>query len=71
MRIVEFKAENIARIKAVEITPDTGKNIVALTGKNRQGKTTILNAIWMALGGKDLSLGRVNVRGTGLGKFVI
>ena len=53
MRIVEFKAENIARIKAVKITPDTGKNIVALTGKNRQGKTTILNAIWMALGGKD------------------
>lgn len=49
LKIVSLKAENIKRLVAVEITP-TG-NIVAITGKNGQGKSSILDAIWWALCG--------------------
>ena len=49
MRIVKLTAENVKRLKAVEITP-TG-DIVQVTGRNRQGKTSVLDAIWWALGG--------------------
>jgi len=53
MKIVKFYAENIKRLKAVEITPDG--NTVILSGKNEQGKTTVLDSIWWALGGaKDI-----------------
>ncbi|MDR6954185.1 DNA repair exonuclease SbcCD ATPase subunit [Ancylobacter sp. 3268] len=50
MKIVSLRAENIKRLTAVEITPQG--NVVEITGKNGQGKTSILDAIWWALGGK-------------------
>jgi energy-coupling factor transporter ATP-binding protein EcfA2 len=49
MKIVSLQAENVKRLRAVEIRP-TG-NLVEITGKNGQGKTSILDAIWWALGG--------------------
>lgn len=49
MRIVKLTAENIKRLRAVEITPDG--NTVVIAGRNGQGKTSVLDAIWMALGG--------------------
>lgn len=49
LRIIELRAENLKRLKAVEITP-VG-DIVEITGKNGQGKTSVLDAIWFALGG--------------------
>ena len=49
MKIIKLKAENVKRLKAVEITP-TGA-IVRVTGRNEQGKTSLLDAIWWALGG--------------------
>jgi len=52
VRIIEFRARNTKIIKAVEIFAGE-KDIVLLTGKNRQGKSTVLDAIWMALGGKE------------------
>lgn len=51
MKIVRLEAENFKRLKAVEIAP--GGNIVEITGKNGAGKTSVLDAIWAALGGKD------------------
>ena len=51
MRIIRLSAENIKKIKAIEITPQ-GDTIV-ISGKNEQGKTSILDSIWWALGGKD------------------
>jgi DNA repair exonuclease SbcCD ATPase subunit len=51
MRIVKFTAENIKRLRAVQIQPDG--NVVVLTGANGQGKSSVLDAIWMALGGTD------------------
>ncbi len=51
LRIVEFRAQNTKVIKAVQIFPGD-KDVVTLTGKNSQGKSTILDSIWMALSGK-------------------
>jgi hypothetical protein len=49
MKIVRLTAENIKRLTAVEITPDG--NTVLITGRNGQGKTSVLDSIWYALGG--------------------
>ena len=49
MKIIKFTAENVKRLKAVEITPDGTIQVVA--GRNAQGKSSVLDAIWLALGG--------------------
>lgn len=49
MKIVKLQAENIKRISAVEIEPKG--NLVQITGKNGQGKTSVLDSIWWALSG--------------------
>ena len=50
MKIINLVAENFKKLKAVEITP-VG-NMVDITGKCEQGKTTILDAIQAALCGQ-------------------
>lgn len=47
MKIVKLVAENFKRLRAVEITP-TGE-LVLVTGKNDQGKSSVLDGIWAAL----------------------
>jgi len=47
VKIIRLNAENIKRLKAVEISPDGVVQIVA--GRNAQGKSSVLDAIWMAL----------------------
>lgn len=49
MKIIELTTENVKRLKAVQIRPDQHVQIVA--GRNAQGKTSVLDAIWLALGG--------------------
>ena len=49
MKIIRLKAYNVKRLKAVEIAPEG--NVVKITGKNEQGKTSVLDAIWWALAG--------------------
>ncbi len=49
MRIVELRAENFKRLKAVNIRPDGSLVIVA--GENDQGKSSVLDSIEAALGG--------------------
>ena len=49
MKIIELQASNIKRLKAVDITPDGTLQIIG--GKNAQGKSSVLDAIWLALGG--------------------
>jgi DNA repair exonuclease SbcCD ATPase subunit len=51
MKIISLTAENIKKLVAVEITPDG--NMVQITGKNGQGKSSILDAIWWAIVGAD------------------
>ncbi len=52
MRIIGLTAENVKRLKAVEIRP-VG-SMVQITGPNGAGKTSVLDAIMMGLGGKSL-----------------
>lgn len=49
MKIVQLTAENVKRLKAVEITPDGTVQVIG--GRNAQGKSSVLDAIWLALGG--------------------
>ena len=53
MRIIELRASNFARLNAVEIRPDGA--VVALRGKNTQGKSSILKAIWTAFVGRAVA----------------
>ncbi|HET6220162.1 MAG TPA: AAA family ATPase [Acidobacteriaceae bacterium] len=50
MKILELVAENFKKIRVVEIRPDG--NVVKLTGKNGQGKSSVLDALWFVLKGK-------------------
>jgi DNA repair ATPase RecN len=49
LKIVTLKIQNIRGIKAVEVSPDG--NLVEITGKNEQGKTSVLKSIFFALAG--------------------
>lgn len=55
MKIVRLTAENVKRLVAVEIAPDG--NVVVIAGKNGQGKTSVLDSIWYALGGGPAARG--------------
>ena len=47
MHIKQLTIENFLRISVVDITPDG--NVIYITGHNGEGKTSVLNAIWVAL----------------------
>jgi len=49
MKIVRLTASNVKRLKAVEIEPNG--TVQVITGRNAQGKSSVLDAIWLALGG--------------------
>ncbi|MCK4501210.1 AAA family ATPase [Candidatus Babeliales bacterium] len=52
MKIIELKSSNIKKIKAVELKFDEKQNLVMITGKNAAGKTSLIDSIWYALGGR-------------------
>lgn len=54
MKIVRLEAANVKRLRAVTIEPDPGGALVVIAGKNAQGKTSVLDSIAYALGGKKL-----------------
>lgn len=49
LKIIELKVSNVKRLRAITIKPDG--NLVVVGGDNGEGKTSTLDAIWMALGG--------------------
>jgi DNA repair exonuclease SbcCD ATPase subunit len=49
MKIIELEIENVKRIKAVDLKPSD--DVVVVSGKNGQGKTSVLDAIWWVLAG--------------------
>lgn len=53
LQILNLQADNYKRLKAVDITPSG--NVVFIGGRNAQGKTSVLDAIWAALAGGDAS----------------
>lgn len=52
MKILKLTSENVKRLTAIEITPDG--NVVIIGGKNGAGKSSVLDSIAYALGGKEL-----------------
>lgn len=50
MKIISLQTENIKCLKAVEIAP--GGESLEIAGKNGQGKSSVLDSIFYALGGK-------------------
>jgi DNA repair exonuclease SbcCD ATPase subunit len=65
MHITRLVAENIKKLKLVDITPDG--NLVQITGANGQGKTSVLDAIFFALGGGKAIQGEPVRRGAKAG----
>lgn len=53
LSVLNLKAENYKRLRAVDITPEG--NVVFIGGRNAQGKTSVLDAIWAALAGGEAS----------------
>lgn len=51
MHIIRLEASNVKRLSAVKITPEG--RVVKITGKNDQGKSSVLDSIWYALGGGE------------------
>lgn len=49
MNIIQFRAENFKNLKCVQIKPDG--SMVVITGKNGQGKSAVLEAIFTTLTG--------------------
>jgi len=69
MKILRFYAENVLKLKAVEIVPKD--NMVEIRGKNASGKSSILDSIVMALtGGKSIPEKPIN-KGADKGKIII
>lgn len=49
MKILELLVENYKKVRVVEIRPDG--RVVEITGRNGQGKTSVLDALWFGLKG--------------------
>jgi hypothetical protein len=69
VKIVKLQAENIKKLKAVEIAP--AGNVVKITGACEQGKTTVLDAIMYALGGGDKLPGQPIRQGADKGQITL
>jgi len=50
IKINKLEIENVKRVKAVKIEP-SANGLTVIGGKNRQGKTSVLDSIAWALGG--------------------
>lgn len=50
VKITQFEAENVKRIKALTLTP-SASGLTIIGGRNNQGKTSALDAIVWSLGG--------------------
>jgi hypothetical protein len=67
-RILQLGVENYKRLKAVDVTP--GRNAVVVSGRNKQGKSSLLDAIAAALGGKKQMATRPLREGSESGQIV-
>lgn len=62
LRVVKLSAENYKRLSAVEITPDLDAATVTIAGRNAQGKSSVLDAIWAALSNTAAAKGTTTTR---------
>lgn len=56
LRVLGLQVENFKRIKALQIIPKG--DLVQITGRNAQGKTSAIDALWVTLGGAKLIPGQ-------------
>ena len=54
MTILQLTASNVKRIRAVDISPNPADPLVKIGGANGQGKSSVLDSIMYALGGKKV-----------------
>ncbi len=54
MRVISLQAQNILRLSAVSITWDREQAVLTIGGKNGAGKSSVVNALAMAIGGADM-----------------
>lgn len=65
VKINQLELENVKRIKAVKVEPSqNGLTIVG--GRNKQGKTSVLDAITWALGGEDFRPSKAQREGSSI-----
>ena len=69
MKIIKLRSENVMRLNAVEIIPK-GDTII-IGGKNEQGKTSVLESILLALGGRKSKIKEPLKKGKDKGKVVL
>ena len=69
MKIINLKAENVMRLNAVEITPKG--DTVIIGGKNEAGKSSVLESILLALGGRKSKIKEPLKKGKDKGKVVL
>lgn len=69
MKIIRLEASNVKRLTAVAIEPSGA--VVEIAGDNGQGKTSVLDAIWWALGGEDAIQAKPVRRGASEAKVVL
>lgn len=63
IKINKLEIENVKRVKAVKIEP-TSNGLTILGGKNKQGKTSVLDAIAWALGGNKFKPSQADREGS-------
>lgn len=56
--ITRLQAENIKKLRVLDIRPGTSAGLVPIRGRNAQGKSSTLDAIQMALGGAKFTPSR-------------
>lgn len=53
MRLIELRVRGLMRVSAVDIRP--GKGVTRIKGKNESGKTSTLDALWIAIKGRSVA----------------
>lgn len=69
MRILQLHSENIKRLKVVDITPID--DVIIISGRNENGKTSVLDSIWLALENRAASKNNPNPIRAGEDKALI
>ena len=69
MKIIKLEASNVMRLNAIEIVPKS--DTVIIGGKNEQGKSSVLDSIILALGGRKSKIKEPLKKGKDKGKVVL